>query len=111
MNDVHNRPAEGVAHVAPTPTRRQCTTDQEARENAALAAGVVVIEAGRRSGTLDTARWAHRLTRPVFATPGSIYSAASDGVHDLLRQHKATAVTHPDHVIDAITRPEPTDHH
>ncbi|WP_067859798.1 DNA-processing protein DprA [Nocardia shimofusensis] len=78
---------------------------------AALAAGVVVIEAGRRSGTLDTARWAHRLTRPVFATPGSIYSAASDGVHDLLRQHKATAVTHPDHVIDAITRPEPTDHH
>ncbi|WP_280227546.1 DNA-processing protein DprA [Nocardia farcinica] len=97
-----------VSEYPPGETARRDRFLERNRLVAALAAGVVVIEAGHRSGTLDTVGWAHRLARPVFATPGSVYSAASAGVHDLLRQRRTALVTHPEQVIDAITRPNPT---
>jgi DNA processing protein len=52
---------------------------------AALSTGTVVVEAGRRSGALNTAAHARRLGRTVMAVPGPITSAASAGCHDLLR--------------------------
>ncbi|WP_280503417.1 DNA-processing protein DprA [Nocardia farcinica] len=97
-----------VSEYPPGETARRDRFLERNRLVAALTTGVVVIEAGHRGGTLDTVGWAHRLARPVFATPGSIYSAASAGVHDLLRQRRTALVTHPEQVIDAITRPEPT---
>jgi len=97
-----------VSEYPPGETARRDRFLERNRLVAALAAGVVVVEAGHRSGTLDTVGWAHRLARPVFATPGSIYSAALAGVHDLLRQRRTALVTHPEQVIDAITRPAPT---
>jgi len=51
--------------------------------------------------------WAHRLARPVFAAPGSIYSATSHGTHELIRHQHATLVTHPEQVTEAINRSEP----
>jgi DNA processing protein len=52
---------------------------------AGLSAGVVVVEASRRSGSLITARLANDFGRDVFAVPGSIFSATSVGAHELLR--------------------------
>ncbi len=52
---------------------------------AALSTGTVVVEAGRRSGALNTAAHARRLGRAVMAVPGPVTSAASVGCHDLLR--------------------------
>lgn len=52
---------------------------------AGLSAGVVVVEASRRSGSLITARLANDFGRDVFAVPGSIFSATSAGAHELLR--------------------------
>jgi DNA processing protein len=52
---------------------------------AGLAAGVVVVEASRRSGSLITARLANDLGRDVFAVPGSVFSPTSLGTHELLR--------------------------
>ena len=52
---------------------------------AAAAAGVVVVEASPRSGALATARWALEMGTPVGGVPGSVYSEASRGVHELLR--------------------------
>ncbi len=52
---------------------------------AGMAAGVVVVEAARRSGSLITARYANEFGRDVFAVPGSINSATSEGCHALLR--------------------------
>ncbi len=51
-----------------------------------LAMGVVVVEAGRQSGALHTARQAVELGRPVFAVPGRVDSPNSQGCHDLIRQ-------------------------
>lgn len=52
---------------------------------AALGAVVVVVEAGRRSGTLSTANEARQLGRRVMAVPGPVTSAMSLGCHELLR--------------------------
>ena len=52
---------------------------------AGLSAGVVVVEASRRSGSLITARLANEFGRDVFAVPGSVFSPTSAGAHELLR--------------------------
>ena len=53
---------------------------------AALAVGLVVVEAPRRSGALLTARQAADMGRTVWAVPGPVDVAASAGCHDLLRE-------------------------
>lgn len=60
---------------------------------AALAQGTVVVEASHRSGALSTTNWAQRLSRQVMGTPGPVDSAASVGVHHLIRSGGATLVT------------------
>lgn len=52
---------------------------------AGLALGVVVVEAGERSGALITAGLAGDLGREVFAVPGRITSETSRGSNGLLR--------------------------
>ncbi|MGX5696082.1 DNA-processing protein DprA [Agromyces soli] len=60
---------------------------------AAASAGVVVVEAGRRSGSLNTARHAAELGRALGAVPGPVTSPASAGCHHLLRETDAICVT------------------
>ncbi len=68
---------------------------------AALSSVTVVVEAGRRSGSLSTASAAAHLGRVVLAVPGPITSAMSVGCHLLLRDRFAQLVTSADDVISA----------
>ncbi|WP_063059712.1 DNA-processing protein DprA [Nocardia sienata] len=69
---------------------------------AGLADGVLVVEAGLRSGARNTAKWARRIGRPALAVPGSVDSAASAGCHRMIRDGEATLVTGPEEVLAEI---------
>jgi len=64
-----------------------------------LSLGVLVIEAGERSGTLITARWAQDQGKEVFAVPGNIFSAQSRGTNFLLKEG-AIPVSHPREILE-----------
>lgn len=66
-----------------------------------LALGVLVAEAGARSGALITVNFALEQGRDVFAVPGSIFSPRSEGPHRLIRDG-ATIVTRADDILEAL---------
>lgn len=68
---------------------------------AALTKGTVVVEAGLRSGSLNTARRAKEMGRLVMAVPGPVTSAMSVGCHALIKDG-ALLVTDHDDVIAAL---------
>lgn len=90
---------------------------QRNRVIADLSLGVIIIEAGRKSGALHTARHAMEQGREVFVVPGRIDSSASDGCHDLIRDG-ATLIRDVNDVLDSLgplvepvqTTPETTVH-
>ncbi|NYG05912.1 DNA processing protein [Phycicoccus badiiscoriae] len=68
---------------------------------ATLTQGTVVVEAGLRSGSRNTARLAGDHLRMVCAVPGPVTSAVSAGCHELIRDG-ATLVTDAAEVAEAV---------
>lgn len=66
-----------------------------------MAAGIVVVEAARRSGSLITARFAGEQGREVFAVPGSPLDPRAGGTNRLL-QDGATLVTGSDDIVRTL---------
>ena len=71
---------------------------------AAITRGSLVVEAGRRSGALNTARHARDLGRPLMAVPGPVTSDLSAGCHSIIRDWQGTLVTSADEAIEAVDR-------
>jgi DNA processing protein len=69
---------------------------------AALTAGTVVVEAGLRSGSLNTLGHAEDLVRPIAVVPGPVTSASSAGCHEAVRAGRATLVTSAAEVLELI---------
>jgi DNA processing protein len=75
---------------------------QRNRLIAALSDATIVVEAGWRSGSLNTAGHAASLGRPLGAVPGPVTSAASAGTHRLLREFDAACITSADDVKELL---------
>ena len=73
------------------------------RTIAALTCGTVIVEAGERSGALNTARHAAELGRPLMAVPGPVTSAQSAGCHRIIREWGATCVTCAGDIIEMLS--------
>jgi DNA processing protein len=74
---------------------------------AAISDATVVVEAGWRSGSLNTAHHAATLGRPLGAVPGPVTSAASAGCHRLLREADAVCITGAKDVRELLGADEP----
>lgn len=53
---------------------------------AGMSLGVLIVEAKIKSGALNTADWAKKQGKKVFAAPGSVFSQNSKGCHLLIKQ-------------------------
>jgi DNA processing protein len=73
------------------------------RTIAALTCGTVIVEAGERSGALNTARHAADLGRPLMAVPGPVTSAQSAGCHRIIREWGASCVTRAADIIELLS--------
>ncbi len=60
---------------------------------AGLSQAVLVVEGGRRSGSLITARLTLEYGRKLFAVPGQITSPVSEGTLELIKSRQAEMVT------------------
>ena len=66
---------------------------------AGLSRGVIVVEAGKKSGALITCDYAGDYGRDVFAVPGDIYSLKSYGCNELIRD-QATLIRSAEDVLE-----------
>lgn len=64
--------------------------------------GTIVVEAGKRSGALITARFALDQGREVFAVPGPLNTAGSEGVNRLIKDGTAKLIQRVEDVIEEL---------
>jgi DNA processing protein len=81
-----------VSELPPGTAPARWTFPHRNRLLAALGDAVLVVEASRTSGALQTASWALELGRPVFSVPGPIYADGHRGCNLLLYEGACPAV-------------------
>jgi len=89
-----------ISEVAPGVFPTKWRFLQRNRLIAALSCATVVIEAGVRSGTINTVGHANELGRPVGAVPGLITSVRSAGCHQLIKDGRAQLLSIPSDLRD-----------
>jgi DNA processing protein len=102
---VITRISENGAVISEYPPGRTPNKSQFLERNriiAALAGGVVVVEAPRISGSLSTANHASKLSRMVMAFPGEVSSENSLGTNELIKTKQAEIITRASDVIELL---------
>ena len=91
----------GVIMTDYPPNQRPSTETFPSRNRiiAALSHGVIVVEAGKKSGAIITSNYAGDYGRDVFAVPGNIFQEKSKGCHKLIRDG-AILVTCADDILE-----------
>ena len=69
---------------------------------AGMVDAVVVVESGKKGGSIITAEIANSYNRDVFAIPGRITDERSDGCNYLIQQNKAILLSGADHLLEIM---------
>ena len=69
---------------------------------AALSDALIVVEAAEKGGALITAEIAFSYDKEVFAVPGNLQSAYSEGCNKLIKKMKASIYTGPNDIAEAL---------
>jgi len=91
-----------ISEVAPGSAPTKTRFLQRNRMIATMSRGTVVVEAGLRSGSLNTARTAATHGRVVAMVPGPVTSMMSAGCHEEIRSGMALLVTDAAEAAEAI---------
>ena len=84
-----------------TPDRHRFLTRN--RLIAAFSLGTVVVEAGFRSGALNTLKWLHILGRQAMAVPGKVTAQESVGTNLAIQDERARMVLNADQVHELLS--------
>jgi DNA processing protein len=69
---------------------------------AGLSKGVLITEAGEKSGSLKTADFAVMFNREIFVVPGRINSEMSRGTNKLIKNLQGCAVLEPEDILSSF---------
>jgi DNA processing protein len=107
---LHRRIAANGAVISESPPGARAIQGCFPKRNrliAALGQATIVVEAGVKSGALNTASWAEGIGRQVGVTPGPIDSPASLGTNLLLRDGGAHALATIEDALSLVGISEP----
>ena len=68
----------------------------------ALGLGTLIVEAGKNSGTMITAKCAIEQSRELFVVPGNIYSSQSEGTNNLIDELPDTFTISPERILQRL---------
>ncbi len=69
---------------------------------AGLGLGTLIIEAGKKSGTMITAKYAIEQSRELFVVPGNIYSVQSEGTNNLIDEIPDAFTISPNRILQRL---------
>ena len=88
-----------ISEYRPTIKPAQYSFINRNRIVSALGLGTLIIEAGKFSGTMATARHALEQGRELFVVPGNIYSPQSEGTNNLIDEMPDTFTICPERIL------------
>lgn len=91
-----------VSEYCPSVRATKYTFPQRNRIVAGLADGVLITEAGFKSGTVHTKDFALDYGREVFAVPGNINSDKSELTNDIIKSGQGAAVTCAQDIVEGL---------
>ena len=88
-----------ISEYRPTIKPAQYAFIERNRIVSGLGLGTLIIEAGKTSGTMATARHALEQGRELFVVPGNIYSSESEGTNNLIDEMPDTFTICPERIL------------